>query len=80
MTARSCGSAASISTASGYDLLGLMIGSEGLLGIVTEVTVRLLRKPSTARAVLIGLPTEARRGRMRRGDHRGRASSPAAWR
>ncbi len=45
--------------AGGYDLLGLMTGSEGLLGVVTEVTVRLLRKPSTARAVLLGFPTEA---------------------
>jgi len=36
-----------------------MTGSEGLLGVVTEVTVRLLRKPSTARAVLLGFPTEA---------------------
>ncbi|MGE4077128.1 MAG: FAD-linked oxidase C-terminal domain-containing protein [Reyranella sp.] len=43
----------------GYDLMGLMTGSEGLLGVVTEVTVRLLRKPSTARAVLLGFPTEA---------------------
>src|SRR5881394_1400499 len=43
----------------GYDLLGLMTGSEGLLGVVTEVTVRLLRKPSTARAMLLGFPTEA---------------------
>ena len=43
----------------GYDLLGLMTGSEGLLGVVTEVTVRLLRKPSTARAVLLGFPAEA---------------------
>src|SRR5690348_11133350 len=43
----------------GYDLLGLMTGSEGLLGVVTEVTVRLLRKPTTARAVLLGFPTEA---------------------
>src|SRR6202166_2471873 len=40
--------------AEGYDLLGVMIGSEGLLGVVTEVTVRILRKPSTARALLIG--------------------------
>ncbi|MEZ5891045.1 MAG: FAD-linked oxidase C-terminal domain-containing protein, partial [Xanthobacteraceae bacterium] len=38
----------------GYDLLGVMTGSEGLLGVLTEVTVRLLQKPETARAVLIG--------------------------
>jgi glycolate dehydrogenase FAD-linked subunit len=37
-----------------YDLLGLMTGSEGLLGIVTEVTVRILKRPASARAVLIG--------------------------
>src|SRR3954464_6535867 len=45
--------------ADGYDLLGLMTGSEGLLGVVTEVTVRLLRKPRSPRAVLRGFPTEA---------------------
>ncbi|HEY5665654.1 MAG TPA: FAD-linked oxidase C-terminal domain-containing protein [Gammaproteobacteria bacterium] len=36
------------------DLLGLTIGSEGLIGVVTEVTVRILRRPQTARALLIG--------------------------
>jgi len=41
----------------GYDFLGLITGSEGLLGIVTEVTVRILRKPETARAVLVGFPS-----------------------
>ncbi|MPZ57202.1 MAG: FAD-binding protein [Rhizobiales bacterium] len=41
----------------GYDLLGIVTGSEGLLGVVTEVTVRLLKKPETARAVLVGFPT-----------------------
>jgi len=43
--------------AEGYDLLGLMTGSEGLLGVVTKVTVRILRKPETARALLIGFPS-----------------------
>jgi glycolate oxidase len=40
--------------AEGYDLMGVMTGSEGLLGVVTEVTVRILRRPPTARALLIG--------------------------
>jgi glycolate oxidase len=48
--------------AGGYDLLGIMIGSEGLLGIVTEVTVRLLRRPATARAVLVGFPSNESAG------------------
>ena len=43
--------------AEGYDLLGLLIGSEGLLGVVTEVTVRILPKPETARALLVGFPS-----------------------
>jgi glycolate oxidase len=42
--------------AGGYDLLGVFIGSEGLLGVVTEVTVRILQKPESARAILIGFP------------------------
>jgi len=43
--------------AGGYDLLGVVTGSEGLLGVVTEVTVRILRKPETARAVMVGFNT-----------------------
>jgi len=46
----------------GYDLLGLMTGSEGLLGVVTEVTVRLLKKPETARAILLGFPSVEQAG------------------
>ena len=46
----------------GYDLLGVMTGSEGLLGVVTEVTVRILKKPETARALLIGFPTSEQGG------------------
>ena len=41
----------------GYDLLGLITGSEGLLCVITEVTVRILKKPQTAKAALIGFPT-----------------------
>jgi glycolate dehydrogenase FAD-linked subunit len=40
--------------AGGYDLLGVITGSEGLLGVITEVTVRILKKPECARAVLVG--------------------------
>lgn len=43
--------------AGGYDLLGLITGSEGLLGVITEVTVRILRNPTTARAMLVGFPS-----------------------
>src|ERR1700758_2582739 len=37
-----------------YDLMGIVTGSEGLLGVVTEVTVRILKRPQTARAAIIG--------------------------
>src|SRR3954452_6591484 len=40
--------------AGGYDLMGILTGSEGLLGVITEVTVRILKKPPPARALLIG--------------------------
>jgi len=46
----------------GYDLLGVVTGSEGLLGVITEVTVRMLRKPATARALLIGFPSSESAG------------------
>ncbi|HIA21775.1 MAG TPA: FAD-binding protein [Alphaproteobacteria bacterium] len=41
----------------GYDLLGLIAGSEGLLGVITEVTVRILPRPASARALLVGFST-----------------------
>ncbi len=40
--------------AAGYDWLGLLTGSEGMLAMVTEVTVRILRSPEGARAMLAG--------------------------
>ena len=43
--------------ADGYDLMGVLTGSEGLLGVITEVTVRILTKPETARAFLLGFAT-----------------------
>ncbi|UVC09653.1 FAD-binding protein [Rhizobium sp. TH2] len=43
--------------AGGLDLLGVVCGSEGQLGIVTEATVRLIAKPEGVRPVLFGFPT-----------------------
>jgi glycolate oxidase len=42
--------------------MGVLTGSEGLLGVVTEVTVRLLPRPETVRALLMGFPRVADAG------------------
>lgn len=46
--------------AEGYDLLGLIIGSEGQLGIVTEATVRIIRQAEGARPMLLGFESTAK--------------------
>ena len=50
----------------GYDLLGAVVGSEGTLGIVTSVTVRLVRLPEEVRTLLVGFDST---------DHAGAATS-----
>ncbi|MFO1184376.1 MAG: FAD-linked oxidase C-terminal domain-containing protein [Bauldia sp.] len=46
----------------GYDLLGLVVGSEGQLGVVTEATVRILRSAEGARPMLMGFQSAADAG------------------
>jgi len=48
--------------APGYDLLGAVVGSEGTLGIVTSVTVRLVRLPEEVRTVLVGFESTDQAG------------------
>ncbi len=48
--------------APGYDLLGLVVGSEGQLGVVTEATVRILPLAEGARPVLFGFDTSEQAG------------------
>lgn len=48
--------------AEGYDLLGLMIGSEGQFGIITEATVRILRAAEGARPMLLGFESSEAAG------------------
>ncbi|PLZ04280.1 glycolate oxidase subunit GlcD [Burkholderia sp. WAC0059] len=49
--------------APGFDLLALMTGSEGLLGVVVEVTVKLLTKPQTAKVLLASFDDVEKAGR-----------------
>ncbi len=48
--------------AEGYDLLALVIGSEGQFGIITEATVRILRAAEGARPMMIGFDSSAKAG------------------
>jgi glycolate oxidase len=47
----------------GYDILGLVIGSEGQFGIVTEATVRILRAAEGARPMLLGFTSSEAAGK-----------------
>ena len=49
--------------AAGYDWLGLLTGSEGMLAMVAEVTVRILRSPEGARAMLVAFDANETAGR-----------------
>ena len=46
----------------GYDFLALMTGSEGMLGVITEVTVKLLPKPERAQVIMAGFDDVAKAG------------------
>ena len=46
----------------GYDLTGVVVGSEGLLGIVTEVILRILRKPEATRTFFATFPSTTEAG------------------
>ncbi len=48
--------------AAGYDLLALMTGSEGLLAVITEITVKLLPKPVRAQCILAAFDDMGRAG------------------
>lgn len=46
----------------GYDLLALLIGSEGLLAVATEITVKLVPKPETARVIMASFDSVVKAG------------------
>ena len=73
--ARSSSSAAMRSTAPGYDLLALINGSEGLLAVITEITVK-LHAEAAARA---GRAGRVRRRRARPARRSARSSAPASF-
>jgi glycolate oxidase len=51
-----------VKDAPGYDLLGVLVGSEGTLGIVAEVVLRILRKPQATRTFLATFPSTEEAG------------------
>ena len=71
-TARRSSSAREALDAPGLDLLALMIGSEGMLAVVTEVTVKLVPKPPLARVVMASFDDVEKAGDAVARDHRRR--------
>ena len=61
--------------APGPDLLGLLVGSEGTLAVVTKVIVRILRRPESVQTLLAAFDSDSRGGRRGVGDHRRRHHS-----
>ena len=48
--------------APGYDLLGVLVGSEGTLGVATEIVLRILRRPEATRTFFAAFPSTAEAG------------------
>ncbi len=63
----------------GFDLLALFTGSEGMLGVTTEVTVKLLPKPPVARVLLASFDS-VEKPDLRLVTSSLMALSPAGWR
>ena len=66
--------------AAGLDLMSIIVGSEGMLAVATEITVKLLPKPLLARCVLASFDDVRKAGDCGGRDHRAPASSRPAWR
>ena len=43
--------------APGYDLMGVFVGSEGTLGVVTKITLRIVKRPASIQTLLAAFPT-----------------------
>ena len=67
-------------TAPGYDLLSAVIGSEGMLAVTTEVTVKLIPKPQLARCIMASFDDVRKAGDAVAAGDRRRHHPGRAWR